>query len=182
MEQLKSFEITARFIFSREVEYNGVLSKEHVYKGINQKIKFDFSADTEFQLVDMYVNGNSVKEHVFNSVDFFDFVQKINKDTFLKTHRELTLDFYETDWICVIGPFSRHKIASRPESGPSETFYYITWFGHARPGTNIEITGTQVIAHNQDIMDKWVMQKRMWGEVGKSRARVFFSPPFRYLD
>ena len=182
MDQLQSFDITAKFIFSHEVTYNGITSKEHEYKGTNKKIKFYFSADTEFQLLDILVNDTSVKEHVFKSVDFFDFVQKINKDTFIKKHRKLTLDFYETDWICVVGPFSRHKIASRPESGPSDTFYYITWFGHARPGTNIHVQGPQVIAHNQSIMDKWVMQKRMWGEVGKSRARVFFVPPFRYID
>jgi hypothetical protein len=179
---MKDFDISAIFKFNKKVKYKDVFAQEHNYIGKNITSEFNFDSDEDFQLIDIVVNGNSVKEHVEKSVDFFDFAQSLNAQSFAKTQRNLKLLIHEIDWICVVGPFSRWKVASVPESGDSNTFYYITWFGHARPGTNVEITGKQFISHNQQILDKWVMQKKMWGIVGESRARVFFVPPFEYKD
>jgi hypothetical protein len=179
---LNNFNITAIFSFDKEVTYNGVASKEHSYIGKSVSQTFDFESKVEFQLLDVVINGNSVKEHIEHSVNFFDFVQDLTKDSFAKTQKKLKIYVHESDWICVMGPFSRWKIAGDPTSGHSDTFYYITWFGHARPGTNMLISGQQLITHNQKLLDKWVLQKRMWGTVGESRARVFFVPPFEYKD
>tara|TARA_B110000503_G_C7073398_1_gene381820 strand:- start:35 stop:586 length:552 start_codon:yes stop_codon:yes gene_type:complete len=179
---INNFDISAIFKFNKKVVYNNVSAQEHSYNGKNFSCDFNFKSDDDFQLIDIVVNGNSVKEHIEKSVDFFDFKQFLNQQSFYKTQKNLTLNIHELDWICVVGPFSKLKVASVPESGDSNTFYYITWFGHARPGTNIEITGKQVITHNQPILDKWIMQKKMWGIIGESRARVFFVPPFEYKD
>lgn len=182
MEQIINLSINAKFIFDAEVDFEGNLAREHTYVGKNITNEFKFSCNKDFKFLDIIVNGNSVKEHIEKSVDYFDFKSPFTKDTFNKIQKNLTLNIHESDWICVIGPFSRNKIASRPESGASKTFYYITWFGWARPGTNVEITGKQIVTHNQKILDKWILQKKMWGEIGESRARIFFTPPFRYLD
>lgn len=182
MQELKNFTIKAVFIFNKPVTYLGKENNEHVFEGNNGDQNFEFESSDEFQLIDIVVNSNSVRKHVENSVDYFDFKKPLDKETFNKSQKKLSLEFCETDWICVVGPFSRHKVANKPESGRSDTFYYITWFGHARPGTNIKITGRQIISHNQKILDKWILQKRMWGKVGESRARIFFVPPFEYID
>lgn len=133
--------LEAKFIFDSKVQYKGTQANEHIYRGINNNEKFVFTSDNEFQLKDILINDASLKKHMENSVNYFDYKKPFTKDVFYSKQKTLELPVYECDWLCTVGPFSRWKVANQPESGPSDTFYYITWFGHSRPGTNIEIEG-----------------------------------------
>jgi hypothetical protein len=177
---MKNFEITADFLFDQEVEYNGVTNRTHQYIGTNISTDFVFVGD-KFQLLDIIVNGNSVKEHVQKSVLKTNTIP-FTSDIFNTQHSNLKFTIHECEWLCHIGPFSRWKIAGDPSSGKSDTFYYITWFGHSRPGTNVVVNGKQFITHNQKILDKWIVQKKMHGTPGEARTRIFFVPPFEYVD
>jgi hypothetical protein len=177
---MKDFDISAQFLFDKEVEYNGSKRQKHSYTGNNSSTDFAFIGNG-FRLLDIIVNENSVKQHLEQSVLQTKSLP-FNKDIFKNVQDDLRFSIHECEWLCHIGPFSRWKIAGDPSSGPSETFYYITWFGHSRPGTNVVVNGKQFITHNQKILDKWIIQKKMHGTPGQARTRIFFVPPFEYLD
>lgn len=174
-------DFTVDFIFSKKINFDGKQSFVHSISQSQETRKFKFQHQQKFKLIDIKIKDMSVKEHVTKSTRILENAS-IRKNIFEQAYETLELNVHESEWIPFVGPFTRWNKVGDPSSGESGVFYHITWFGHSRPSKNVVVHGKQFISHDLKILDKWMMQKRIEGIPGQVRCRVFFMPPWEYLD